>query len=1361
MKSISRPRQQAGFALIITILLMAFLVLLMVSMASLTRVETQIAFNSQAVGRAQQNALMALNVAIGQLQKEAGPDQRITARAEILDSNATTTAIDTVRMPYLTGVWTTGSASPDILTSLETGNPQRQKTFGFIAPTAAQKSTSAKWLISTPTATDTLDPITGRLNGQPLAVADTLTDTVAALSAAQSGITGGSSSPTAVLLGKDIGVLDAMRPVDANATPPNVGYQVAAPLVEIKAAVPGFASNQLVGKYAYWVSDEGVKAKVNLKDSTLAKDSSKEVALNALHFSAPQATAGHMAFPTLTGSTVNEDFRTIANKVLTPQSLPLVPSVSGNASATPLSFANLKTFLPDITTYSYGVLADVRNGGLKKDLTATFEAAINPMGYSNVYNLRTQSIPLGTTFENPINPTYNSGLRWESLYQFYNLYKAVNPSTGTATTSAPSGIGDPQSAPTAGNPYTVAPRIETWQNQATAATNSNGSIGSAGSLAPVVIGYQCNVALEARPNGAAYTLYLRYYPQLTLHNPYAVSIAGGSFNLAKTYYVNGGGPIWCRLTNTDPLLVVTLAPGTKYYIRTYEAGDDFTNVGAASNATGIVFTATSTTPTTWTKGSVLQKVLAEFDVQINQSITQYQTTALQINDPNFVAMKPGEVRVYGVVSSVPAADGSRDITLGTKSGVTGRNSVSDASNYADGLVSTGFTADYAVCTELLAAKQINPPPNPTYTYDTAGNITEKSLIYIKLGNDTDYKLTNNLTDVQQSLNSLHNTQAWPNNIYLDPSNPLITGNNQVFVLFTTDPTTRNRTKTGIPTSVAGLGTGVAPTWESNKLGLTVDGSMPITSLYLIKARKKGVKKVNTTDGDPNYSNTTASVPVCHGNNGDYSHFNDSRILGNFINERYINPAYASYANLSGTVTQNSDTLTVAESWGQYSAGNGSSVDPATGKPTRTVLADVPIQPLTSLGQFMHMKPYYFFSDARVGPERYLNEPFGDMFIGGSVCPPNIAIGNTYGTRNLISVVADDSYLVNQVLFDSYFLSTVPPASVPTVETLGYPKNWTDFNGANTGTTLSDPSTPFLNTRIVPNLAAGTIALSALRDKDKASANLLLNGAFNINSTSVAAWKALLYSLSGNAIRMWDATGQAYFNFDDLNCPIPRCWSATSNPVKNTPWCSMRDLSDSEVTALAQEIVKQVKIRGPFLSMADFLNRRLGTASNLTRAGALQEAIDSVNSTNHPTLTDITGATKTDINQAAKAAGENTNPAGLTWQAANIQDALGVTWNTALGIPGYLMQQDLVQAFSPVMAARSDTFLVRTYGESINAATNKTESTAYCEAVVQRLPEFVDSSQVAETALVSLNTTNQNFGRRFKIISFRWLTTKDL
>lgn len=48
-----------------------------------------------------------------------------------------------------------------------------------------------------------------------------------------------------------------------------------------------------------------------------------------------------------------------------------------------------------------------------------------------------------------------------------------------------------------------------------------------------------------------------------------------------------------------------LVVGKKYRIRSFASGDDFTNVGAASNATGVEFVATGTTPTTWTNSSSL------------------------------------------------------------------------------------------------------------------------------------------------------------------------------------------------------------------------------------------------------------------------------------------------------------------------------------------------------------------------------------------------------------------------------------------------------------------------------------------------------------------------------------------------------------------------------------------------------------------------------------------------------------------------------------------------------------------------------------------------------------------------------------
>lgn len=102
LKAVERRR---GFALLITITLLAFLVLLVVCFAVFTRVETAVAANSLVAEQARQNALLAMNVAIGQLQKYAGTDARVTARAEI-------TSAATVTSLYYTGVWNAAGVSP-------------------------------------------------------------------------------------------------------------------------------------------------------------------------------------------------------------------------------------------------------------------------------------------------------------------------------------------------------------------------------------------------------------------------------------------------------------------------------------------------------------------------------------------------------------------------------------------------------------------------------------------------------------------------------------------------------------------------------------------------------------------------------------------------------------------------------------------------------------------------------------------------------------------------------------------------------------------------------------------------------------------------------------------------------------------------------------------------------------------------------------------------------------------------------------------------------------------------------------------------------------------------------------------------
>jgi hypothetical protein len=63
----------------------------------------------------------------------------------------------------------------------------------------------------------------------------------------------------------------------------------------------------------------------------------------------------------------------------------------------------------------------------------------------------------------------------------------------------------------------------------------------------------------------------------------------------------------CYVTSSTD---IALVPGTLYRITSYVASDDFTNVGAPSNATGVFFYATGKTPTAWTSGSTLTAILA-------------------------------------------------------------------------------------------------------------------------------------------------------------------------------------------------------------------------------------------------------------------------------------------------------------------------------------------------------------------------------------------------------------------------------------------------------------------------------------------------------------------------------------------------------------------------------------------------------------------------------------------------------------------------------------------------------------------------------------------------------------------------------
>jgi len=50
-------------------------------------------------------------------------------------------------------------------------------------------------------------------------------------------------------------------------------------------------------------------------------------------------------------------------------------------------------------------------------------------------------------------------------------------------------------------------------------------------------------------------------------------------------------------------------------------------------------------------------------------------------------------------------------------------------------------------------------------------------------------------------------------------------------------------------------------------------------------------------------------------------------------------------------------------------------------------------------------------------------------------------------------------------------------------------------------------------------------------------------------------------------------------------------------------------------------------------------------------------------------------------------------------------------------------------------------------KAVNPVTFATEGRAWCEGIVQRLPEYFDASQPAETLTAGLNALNQTLGRR--------------
>lgn len=470
-----------------------------------------------------------------------------------------------------------------------------------------------------------------------------------------------------------------------------------------------------------------------------------------------------------------------------------------------------------------------------------------------------------------------------------------------------------------------------------------------------------------------------------------------------------------------------------------------------------------------------------------------------------------------------------------------------------------------------------------------------------------------------------------------------------------------------------------------------------------------------------------------------------------------------------------------------------------------------------------------------------------------------------------NITLDHSFYLNYALLDGYFMSG-----------LGIGSEWKEADPKEFSP--GDRYLPYRNSRLIPYLREAEWKTTSYSDKDKdaatsdndfryqtLSSDLLVDGAFNVNSTSVDAWASQLTSMKKEMLESRLVSDN--INLKEDETPVFRFTDYSNRepnppviPFENPSWNTLRKLKDEEINLLAHKIVEQVKLRGPFLSYADFVNRRIqGNKFNLlelpftkwndgdrkeTRSsvlglrGAIQAGIAQAKlnqggfedapsdslipvipserfTTNNPPLIkasawplasdlyfkssdfgihaisstpisfwDKTNADKNDdgkikisdivlsyppivrespdwsnaqldnpqhilvypqkwgrgkynVNYFNPPGGIKgiTMPNGLSWKFEynfdNFEDTFyyGDTPENLLAVenvataankPGWVMQSDLLSPLAPVTSVRSDTFVVRVMGESLQKENEQTQAKAWIELTVQRVPDYVKS-----------------------------------
>lgn len=492
---------------------------------------------------------------------------------------------------------------------------------------------------------------------------------------------------------------------------------------------------------------------------------------------------------------------------------------------------------------------------------------------------------------------------------------------------------------------------------------------------------------------------------------------------------------------------------------------------------------------------------------------------------------------------------------------------------------------------------------------------------------------------------------------------------------------------------------------------------------------------------------------------------------------------------------------------QTDAGQGyvvTGLDAATGL-SRAVIAELPVRPLVSLLELQSCDL------------RFTNPvpPYMTNLVGNSdaspVLPPDDVVGpwitqdGVRQPRDMIPAAHmqyDDSYCLNHVLLDDWFVSSLAPRPADRAAlrpAAGNEHRWnpavmTSLKAA--WSEFASGATPLPNVAYAPQRTAAAFAVDTLGDPSGGSAtpaipvaflrvasHLRVTDQFNVNSLSVPAWRALLGSLRAREVPVL-APGAASVSVASApagaTAPLPRMQVAgegaavAADPSRAVT--GFASLTDEQLDRLAAEIVAQVRLRGPFLSLAEFVNRRLaeadGTATDPSLAGAVGMALRKLEADlAKPAIGHGKAASTRAVFAGTRLLGPGPDGRPLlalgefTRADGDYAHPKAAEGNSNFGLPGWPRQADVLRSLAPIMAVRDDTVVVRAHGASVLGGG---AGRAWCEVVLVRTPEYVDARIPAHEPplgdAVSTGTAglpNVALGRRYRVAAFRWLNPDEL